>query len=160
MGCEQCKLSDLSEEDNSDNVIANVGVEQVTVAETAICTANEEGAEPPDIQCENYPNCNTAPIEGEMEGESSSVPNNDVRSLLDVQHTVDSNILDSTERLEAEDTVFELNNISDEIVDISSVAPEVEESEESEGDAVEPDNDRPTRSATRSNSEDSEVIME
>ena len=176
MGCEQCKLlvSSDSEAPNIDsaNVIANITAEQQTTVETEKQTASTAATatvEPDQQQDANQLSQSSlielkplASSEGASEliaMDDNEVPATAAASLIDLRDIdIDSNILDSTERLEMGDKVGDLaadvpgtsqqdattptppdgGSGGDE--EAETPTPATQEEDAAEGDAASPDN--------------------
>ena len=119
MGCEQCKLSEVSESDSQERVIANIAADSVRVADrlsvaAAPTSAEDVILEPPMIRCRlnPIPPREVHDLADAMATSNRSNPLEEPqRSLLSASNEVDSNILDSTERLEVNDEIGELDGV-------------------------------------------------
>lgn len=117
MGCEQCKLLDASESESHDNVIANVTAAEQSAdpCETAI---KEDATNTAQLTSPLNQFSNLAASENGVVGMDQDLPNTEpppedstsapIRSLIELCD-IDSNILDSTERLEVHDEVGDLS---------------------------------------------------
>ena len=111
MGCEQCKLLDAKKQESDENVIANVTADRANQCENTVreeAATNSLSLTLPINQSSNLANEQREGSEVVME-ETVLDHNRNVTSLSLVQlGDLDSNILNSTERLEVHDEISDL----------------------------------------------------
>ena len=169
MGCEQCKLLDASESESHDNVIANVTAAENSAdpCETAI---KEDATNATNLTSSVNQNFNLAttengvpameqgaPEQGQLPEESTAAP---IRSLIELCD-IDSNILDSTERLEVHDEVADLSQSPNSAVLEEAVGSSDLVTDDSLSEQVlsEPDNSRQSNTEDEANEDSSEETV-
>ena len=165
MGCEQCKLLDASESESHENVIANVTAAEHSAdqCDTAIKEdANNATTLTQSVNqfsnlaaTENGVSTMEPSAPEHLQGDSTIAP---IRSLIELGD-IDSNILDSTERLEVHDEVADLSQSPNSTVPEDAVGSSelvTEESLSQQEVVSEPDNSRQSITEEEVNEDNSE----